>query len=192
MTPVWVTIIILLACFAALPRCATSLAATITAGISWTYTNVLTGSINTQNANSHTYSQKLTNGTGASGTADLLYAVKTTIAGAGSTTLDLAGTLTDFFGNVLTMARAKYMYFNLTADTTASDVSIGNATAPLLNWISAATSTVKVRNGGLFLLGGPDATGYAVTATTADGLKVLNNDATNTATLKLAVIGSSA
>lgn len=192
MTPVWVTLLFLLGCFALWPCAATTLKTTITAGITWLSSNVLAGSINSSNNNSHAYSQVLTQGTGALGTADLIYAVKTTIAGGGSTTLDLAGTLLDWYGGTINMARVKYMYFNLTTDTTASSVSIGNAAAPLINWISSGTATIKLRNGGIFLLGGPDATGYAVTATTADGIKLLNDDGINTATTKLAVVGSSA
>lgn len=163
----------------------------VTAGVQWDMYNTAVG-FTTTNVSSLTYSKTLTNGTGANGTADLLYAATYTIAGAGTQNVDVAGSLTDFFGNSIAMARVKFMMVKLASTTTATDISFGNHAAPLINWISAATSTVKIYNDGIFLIGGGGATQYAVTATTADGLKILNNDATNSATVNLVVVGSSA
>ena len=162
----------------------------VQATISWNVTNALTGLDSTSNNSSFTYSLSFAHGTGAAGTADILFAIQTTIAGAGNYEPDLAGSLLDFFGNTLTMARVKCLYVHLTTDTAASGISIGNAAAPWVNWISAATSTVKVYNGGLFLLAGSGATQYAVTAGTGDDLKILNDDASVTATVKVCIIGS--
>lgn len=172
---------------------ATSLAINSTkALVSWQFDNALTGSITTTNLSNWTYSKTLTAGTGGAGTSDLLYAIQTTIAGAGTLNLDLAGTLTDFFGNTITMARVKIMMFHLTTDTTASSILIGNHASALINWVGAAAHTVRVRNGGCLYLACTDATAYAVTATTADAIKILNEDATNTATLQIAIVGSTA
>src|SRR5947207_268332 len=123
---------------------------TIQAKLTWDYENVDAVMGNTVNANSDNYSTSMTQGTGAAGTADLLYAKSLTIAGGGNTTLDLAGSLTDAFGNVLTMARVKVIKIQLTTDTTASAIAIGNGTNPFINWISPSTGTISVRNGGCF------------------------------------------
>lgn len=164
-----------------------------TAQVAWNYETAVPGlSGTTANSNSFQYSAATTNGTGAN-KADLIYAVQLTIAGAGSTTVNLSSApVKDFFGTNIVMARIKFMLLWLTNLSAATSVAFGNAANPVINWISAGTATVKVNNGGVFLIGDPGATGYPVTAATADQLKVLNNDATNTATVNLAVVGSSA
>lgn len=172
---------------------AAELTATVKASISWSYVKAVTGlSTDSENANTLSYSKALTNGTGAVGTADLIYVVQSSIAASGNVSYDLAGSLTDFFGTTITMARVKFLYVNLTSDTTGSSVSIGNATNPLANWISTATETVKIFNDGVFLIGSGSATGYAVSAGSADAVKVLNNDGSNVSTVNFCAIGSSA
>lgn len=166
----------------------------VKASIDYAFVNQLTGSRNTNDANSVVYnSGQMANGTGATTTVDLKYDITTTIAGGGSTTLDLAGSLTDVFGATITFARIKWIFINLTNDTTASGVSVGNAAATqFVNWISSGTATVKVLNNGILLLGAPGATGYAVGAGASDFLKILNDDGANVATLTICLVGSSA
>lgn len=175
---------------------AATLTAVVSASINWTYTNTPTGStsgqLSTINSNTVTYSYSLSSGTGALGTADLLYVLSTTIAASSSVSADLVGTAVDAFGTTLSMARVKFMFLKHTSDTTATDISFGNATNPMVNWISAATSTVKIYNNGIFLIGSPSATSYALTGGSADAVKILNNDSSNTATVNLVIIGSSA
>lgn len=180
-------------------RISKTLSTTVKASVAWSHQNALSGSLTAQNVGGWTYSQALTNGTGSAGTADLIYAVQTTLAGGASTNIDLAGSLADFFGSTITMARAKVLFVWVTTDTGATSVTVGgHATASLKNWITAtpdldtAQPGVVVRNGGCFLLCAQDATAYAVTATTDDLLKLLNNDGSTTATLKLAFVGGSA
>jgi hypothetical protein len=169
-----------------------TLTAQINAGVSWTYTNALTGSINSVNSNSFSYSKSLTNGTGAAGTADLIYAAQGTIAGAATTNLDFVGSLADFFGTTISGARIKYLYLHHTTDTAASALTVGNhATAPI-SLYSAATTTQSVRNGGILLFGCSDATGIAMTAATTDALKILNADGAVTATYQIVCIMGSA
>jgi len=166
----------------------------VSAQVSWTYETAVTGlSGTTANANSFQFAATTTNGTGAGTTADLIYAVQLTLAGAASTTVNLASApVKDFFGSNIVMARIKFLFVWLTNITSAVSVAFGNAANPVINWISAATATVKINNNGVFVLGSPGATGYPVTSATADQLKVTNNDATNPATVNLAVVGSSA
>lgn len=170
---------------------ATTLTLTAKASVSWDFENVLSTIGNTSNVNGFSYSKSFTNGTAAS-MVDLLYVTNGTLAGSGTLNVDLAGSVADFFGTTITMARVKVMYLENTNDTTSTGISFGNHAAPLVNWISVGTTTVSIRNGGCFFLCAPDATAYAVTATTADGLKLTNADGSNTATYKLVVAGCSA
>lgn len=168
-----------------------TLRATVKASVSWDYELALTGSLTSLIQGQFSYSKELTNGTGAAGTANLIYAVQTTIAGGGNTTLDFAGSLSDWFGTTITMARLKYLYINLTTDTTASSITVGNATNPLALF-SAGTATISIRNGGILFLGCSDATGIAISGGSTDELKIVNADGSNTATINLAAIGSTA
>jgi hypothetical protein len=163
----------------------------IKAVIGWNMENVLTGG-NTANSNTDTYSKSLTDGTGATGTGDRMYRTETTIAGGGTLNLDLAGSLTDFFGNVITFARVKAIKVELTNDTTATSILIGDHASPWNTWVAGTNPRVRVYNGGCFFLAGPGATMYAVTAGSADGLKIVNEDGANVATIKITIIGSSA
>src|SRR6185369_1345402 len=170
---------------------ATTLTANINASVNFTFSNALTG-ITPTVSSAWYYTKALTDGTTA-GTANRIYFVQTTIAGGASTTLDLAGSLTDFFGSTITFARINYMWIKLTSDTAATSISVGNAAATqFVNWISSTTATVKIYNDGIFLLGDAGTTSYAVGAGASDFLKILNNDGSNTATLQLCFIGKSA
>ena len=70
-------------------------------------------------------------------------------------------------------------------------IQVGAGSNPLINWIGAAGDIVNVRSGGLLVLVAPDATAYAVTATTADILRILNS-AAGTITYDIALLGASA
>jgi hypothetical protein len=131
-------------------------------------------------------------GVGA-GQVDRLVVLQGAIPASGNSVLTLTN-YTDAFGNVVSMARVKLIYVDLpyNATTQASSISIGNATNPLLNWITPSTATKPVRNGGcLFDHAGSDATGYTVTAGSGDQLKILNNDGAKTASFRLCIMGCS-
>lgn len=162
--------------------------------INWQYDLASTGLTNPNtNTNGFNVNLSTVNGTGAAGTANLIYAVQITIAGGGNTTINVnSSPVSDWFGATIVMARVKFFFINLTTATSASSIAVGNAAAPIVNWISAPTSTIAINNGGVWLQGDTGATGYAVTTTTHDVLKVLNNDGSNTATLNLVLVGSTA
>lgn len=170
---------------------AATLSASIACTFSWTYANALSGSITPTVSSSMTYSQSLTNGTGSAGTADLIYAVQSTISASGSTTIDLRGGSTDWFGTTITMVRLKYWLIKHTNDTTATSITVGNSTNPI-SFFSAATTTQSVRNNGYMSGGCSDATGVAMAAGSTDELKIVNADGSNTATYAVCLIGSSA
>lgn len=169
---------------------AATLTANIAASISATYQNTTNG-VTATAPFAFNFSAALTSGTGASGTADLIYGATLTITGGGNTTIDLVGGSTDILGTAISMARLKFLYINLATTTTASSITVGNATNPI-NLFSAATTTVSIRNDGIFLMGTKDATGIAMTGGASDGLKIVNADGSNSATVNVCAIGSSA
>ncbi len=175
----------------------TTLTISNSVNVGWTYENVLTWA-NSSNTSSFSYSRSFTNGTTAN-KCDLIYILQTTLAPSTTLNIDLASGITDIFGNTLLFARVKLIYLKHKTDTTSSGVTIGgHATTALANWISSADTLandqpkITVRNGGTFYLCAPDATAYAVTAASADVLKLTNADGTNTATYEMVIAGSSA
>ena len=132
----------------------------------------------------------LGSGTGAN-QADRMYTATRTLAASTGEDLDLAGTLTDAFGAVITFARIKALLFR-SAAANANNIIIGNAaTNGFISWVGSATDKLTLRPGGFFALVAPDATAYAVTAATADLLHVLNGGAGTSVTYDVALIGAS-
>lgn len=163
------------------------------ASCGWSFTNVLAYG-NTYNQNSLKFQPtQFTSGTTA-GAVDRLYVTRLTLAGSANSTITLTN-YADGFGNTVSMLRFKSLWVQLVYASTggATHINVGAATNPLVNWISVGTTTIQVRNGGLLFLCSPyDATGYPITASTADQLKITNGDASNTATVDVCIMGCSA
>lgn len=161
----------------------------LAASIMWQFDNATAWGTNTSQGSQFSFSTSLADGTAAN-QANRLYVDQGSIAASGSLVLDLAGSLTDVFGATITMARVKSFYIEMTG---ASSISIGaNGAAPAPLWFGdAATDFLTVRAGGCFFIHAPDATGYALTATSADKLKILNNDGAVAAAYKIAIVGAS-
>ena len=135
-----------------------------------------------------TYSFSFTDGTGANKAKNHWHDQRT-LAASASEDLDLAGGLTDAFGNVITFTKIKAIIVFAAAANT-NDVVLGNAAANA--WIGpfgAAAHTVAVKPGGIAIFIAPDANGYAVTAGTADILKVLNGGAGTSVTYDIFILG---
>ncbi|MDX3019864.1 hypothetical protein [Streptomyces acidiscabies] len=137
-------------------------------------------------------SAALGSGTGA-GKADRVYQARRTLAASGTEDLDLAGVLLDAFGSAITFVRVKGLFIKAPAANT-NNVIVGaaasNAWATLLN----ATGTITLRPGAAIgvLAGTADAVGYAVTASTADLLKVANSGAGSSVSYDICIVGTSA
>lgn len=165
----------------------------VAALIDWNYIDNSSVAYQSVNANSFRYSSgQMANGTGSTTTADRIYFATVTIAASGTSSVDLSGGSTDVYGNTITMARVKWMFVWNTNTTSASSINFGNATNPLANWISTATVTVSILNNGVFMIGAPGATGYAVTGGSADAVKATNADGSNSATVTWCFVGSTA
>jgi hypothetical protein len=141
----------------------------------------------------------LASGVGAD-QADKVYSTTITRThGAPAGDLDLAGTLTDVFGVVITMARIKAIVLNAAAANVNSVVVGGGATTPIVSMFfdyvatALAQPALKIRPGGLLCLVAPDANGYVVTAATADKLQIANGDedASTSVSVDVVIIGAS-
>jgi len=134
----------------------------------------------------------LGNGTTA-GNADRVWSDRRTLAASGTEDLDLAGVLLDAFGATVTFARIKGLII-AAADANANNVVVGAAASAPWVTLLGATHTLTLRPGAFVAVGtgAADATGYAVTATTADLLKIANSGAGTSVTYDIHIIGASA
>ncbi|MFE5912085.1 hypothetical protein ACFQ6B_23790 [Streptomyces wedmorensis] len=134
----------------------------------------------------------LESGTGA-GKADLRFTDTRTLAASATEDLDLAGVLTDAFGAALTFVRVKGLIISAAA-TNTNNVIVGAATSNAWATLLNATGTLTLRPGAsvTVMTGSADATTYAVTAGTADLLKVSNSGAGSTVSYDIVIIGASA
>ena len=129
----------------------------------------------------------LANGVAAS-QADQVYTTTQSIAGAGNLTLDVKGALVDAFGAAFTPAKLKVVYIYSSPTNTTTLTLFGDAAhVPILNTVATTTTLLP---GGLFLMVEPPLAGIAVTATTADLVKI-TNAAGAAATVDVVLIGTS-
>ncbi|MFF8408982.1 hypothetical protein [Streptomyces omiyaensis] len=137
-------------------------------------------------------SMSLASGT-AAGQADRVWSDRRTLAASATEDLDLAGVLLDAFGAAVTFARIKGIVIAAASGNT-NNVIAGAAAANPWATLLSATGTVTLRPGAFLAVGtgGTDAIGYAVTAGTADLLKVANSGAGSPVTYDIHVIGASA
>lgn len=136
-------------------------------------------------------SMPLGNGTTA-GKADRVFSDRRTLAASGTEDLDLAGTLLDAFGAAITFARIKGLIIAAAAGN-VNNVIIGSAASAPWITLLGATHTLTLRPGAFVAVGTgvADAIGYAVTATTADLLKIANSGAGTGVTYDIHIIGAS-
>lgn len=136
-------------------------------------------------------SLNLTTGTGAN-QADLAFADTRTLAGSATENLDMAGVLTDAFGAALAFAEVVAILVVAAAGNTNNVVVGGAGAAGFFPMFGDATDTLVIKPGGFALIAAPGAAAYAVTATTADILKVTNSAAGTAVTYDIVIIGRSA
>ena len=129
------------------------------------------------------------NGTGLNQGNQLWHDTRT-LAISATENLDLAGGLTNGLGDTVTFARVIALYLKAAVGNTNNVLVGGAASAPWFPMFSDSSDILKIRPGGAVLLMAPDATGYAVTATSADILKVANSGAGTSVSYDIALIGS--
>lgn len=133
-----------------------------------------------------------TNGTGDN-QINGMYRFSGSLLGNTETAFDLAGSLTDVFGNTLTFATIKDLKLTNLATTATDALKLGQLSTPtsgnLLTDIfdGVSTARVKVNGGGQFHLVSP-LTGYTVTGGSADVILV-SNEGANAISYELVVKG---
>ena len=134
----------------------------------------------------------LANGT-AAGQADRIYAGTRTLAASTTEDLDLAGGLTDAFGSTITFVKVKALLIVAAAANT-NNVVVGAASAN--QWVtrfnSTGTTTLRPGATACYIAGSADATGWTVTASTGDLLKVANSGAGSSVSYDIVIVGTSA
>jgi hypothetical protein len=138
---------------------------------------------------SFTKTWTFTDGAGAN-QVDQVWSDTRTLSASATEDLDLAGVLTNSFGVTVSFARVKVLWVAPASGNTNNVQVGGAAAAQFVNWVANSSDIVNVRPNGGFLLVAPDATGYAVTATTADLLKFANSAAGTGVTYDIVIIGS--
>ncbi len=131
---------------------------------------------------------ELANGTGAD-QANQVFSDQRTLAASATENLDLAGALTDAFGGTVAFTKIKALMIKAAAGNTNNVVVGGAASNGFVSPFGGATHTVSVPPGGTLLLTAPDATGFAVTAGTADLLKVANGGGGTGVTYDIVLVG---
>lgn len=184
---------------------ATSLAATISAGVIVQHsgTGINNGLGSTVDTINKQFSASLSGAGGASnatGVCDLVYSVSGTIGHGSSTTMILGSgsTLKDAFGSSVNFARIKTIYIanKLTSDQGSSaDAILGVGAAgtnPLASIFGDISDVVKVPPGGVILLSAPLVTGFTVTASSSEQLKIANPSSLTDVPYEVVIVGTAA
>lgn len=159
--------------------------------VTGTLNNLLDLAVNANAALSFARSGSMSNGTGAS-QADKIFLDSRSIAASGVDDLDLNGAaLQDPLNANLALLRIKLIAVSA-YPTNVNNLLLGAAAANPVSTILGATGVLTIRPGGLLLLTAPDATGYAVTAATADILRFANSGAGTAVGYDVVIIGASA
>lgn len=113
-----------------------------------------------------------------------------TLTASSTENLDLAGTLTNGFGETLSLARVKIFYLENTSET--ETITIGGAASdPFIGWFADATDKETVPPLGFVLRVAPGTTAWPVTAATGDLLKIANSGGAST-TYRVYIAGATA
>ena len=168
---------------------ARALALTTTVSLSGSYTNAQSNSTPLDPI-STVISEVLTTGTAAN-QADRLYHARPTVSVSSTTSLDLAGSLTDTLGQAVTFVNVRGMLIRNRETTSGLEIRIGGNVNDFRSWLGATAHKVFLDAGGMLLITSP-VDGYAVTAGTADVLDLVNPSASSTVSLDVFIWGTSA
>jgi hypothetical protein len=134
---------------------------------------------------------RVTQGTGAK-QADKMVADTRTIAASSNDDLDLAGSLLDPFGVAAVFAEVMAIFVRASAANTNNVVIGGHDTAAFVGPFGDASDKIVLKPGASIMIMDPTATGWAVTATTADILRLANSGAGSTVSYDIVILGRSA
>lgn len=126
---------------------------------------------------------------------DLLWMDERTVSASTNDDIDLAGVLMEATGGSFVAAELVFIFIINKPRSGAANVSnltIGNATNPIVGMTGAASATIgPIRPNGFFMLGSPDAAGQGpITAGTGDILRVANGSGGSN-TYQIAIVARS-
>lgn len=127
-----------------------------------------------------------TDGTGAD-QAKAVFTDTRTIAASSSESLDLDG-LTDAFGNTIVGTKIKAIAIQAASGNTNDVVVGGAASNQFASLFGDVSDTIKIKPGGFFMAVAPNSTGYAITASTGDTLKIANSSSGSGVTYTIAIL----
>lgn len=115
------------------------------------------------------------------------------IAAATDDDLDLSGSLTDAFGATVAFARFKVLgIWSTNLNTADTHLKLGGGSNYVSTLFAAAGDILLApKSGGSLIIACDTATGYVVTATTADILRITNASAGTIATYDIVILGAS-
>jgi len=131
----------------------------------------------------------LANGTGTN-QVDRMFSDQRTLTASTSEDLDLAGILTDAFGVTITFVKVKAIWIKASSANT-NNVVVGAASSADFVGPWSTDGTTSIPPGGSMLVSAP-VSGWTVTATTADILKIANSSSGTSVIYNLVIIGTSA
>jgi hypothetical protein len=166
-----------------------ALIATVWAAVTATQSGALDLGTPTFQINPQNKQMDFSNGTLA-GQVSVLFSDKRTIAASGTDNLDLAGSLVDALGAVITFATVKAIYIKAAASN-VNDVVIGNGTNPVVGgpFGAAGANLISVKPGGVFQWVAPGV-GATVTPATGDILKIVNSGAGTGVDYEIILLGT--
>lgn len=134
------------------------------------------------------YTQLFSSGTGAN-QGNALWQSERTLAASATETIDFSGSLTDDFGQSITCTALRALLVKASTSNT-NDVLVGGGSTTLasLTTTGVLQDALVVRPGGVMLWTFPDATGAAVTATSADLLQFANSAGSSSVTFDVIAI----
>jgi hypothetical protein len=132
----------------------------------------------------------LTSGTGA-GQADLMFTDTRTVAASGTDALDLAGGLTDAYGQTLTFVEVRAVLVTALS-TNTNNVRVNRPASNGVPLFLAAGDGIDVPPGGAFLWVAPPDGKVTVTAGTGDLLNIDNASSGTPVTYDVVILGVSA
>ena len=138
-------------------------------------------------SNTFNLQDALAYGTGAD-QANVCYHAVETLSTGGSVLLDVSGTLKDAFGDTIIMSRVKCLAVQ--HRSAAGTISVGGGSNPMTTFWGATGDMLKIEADGGIVLWAPDATAYAVTASTAENIRILHNgDTAEDITVEFLIVG---
>lgn len=134
------------------------------------------------------YRLRLTNGTGAN-QANNIFTDTRSLAASGSESLDLAGSLSNALGAVLTFTAIKVIRVRADPGNTNNVVVGGAPSNGFVGPFADATDKIAIPPGGMFEVVNPSAAGRTVTPGTGDLLLVANSGAGTGVTYSIEIVG---